>query len=63
MSNVLAFRPASAVRPASNRQAETPAEIVIFPGVRYERGCVPDNVEPKPNAGGGKPSRRGARRR
>lgn len=68
MSNVLEFRPALAGgpvtvgRPFQSRTPEAAAEIVIFPGVRYERVSEPCEPSPKPSRGGrGKSVRRGAK--
>jgi hypothetical protein len=63
MSNVLAFRPASAGGPASSRPASVAAEIVIFPGVRYERRVEDVAPEPEPQRGGGHDARRRSKRR
>jgi len=63
MSNVLAFRPASAGGPASTRPASSSAEIVIFPGVRYERRVEDADTGPEPQRGGGQDSRRRSKRR
>lgn len=60
MSNVLAFRPAfaggsgSQDKVVSGGAASTLAggEIVIFPGVRYERASEPVEPSPKPSRGG-----------
>ncbi|WP_312798142.1 hypothetical protein [Tianweitania sp.] len=39
MTNILNFKPRAESR-AGQRRPETPADIIIFPGVRYERiGC------------------------
>ena len=53
MSNVLEFRPASAGKPAlcSARQ-KAAAEVVIFPGIRYERMAEPPEPSPKPSRRG-----------
>lgn len=63
MSNVLAFRPASAGVPASIRPASSAAEIVIFPGVRYERRVDAADTGPEPQRGGGQETRRRSKRR
>jgi hypothetical protein len=63
MASILEFRqPALQERPASDRQASTrsggatgPADIVLFPGVRYERWAEAPEQPAKP--------RRRARRR
>jgi hypothetical protein len=60
MSNLLAFRPAFAGGSGSHEKdvpggaASTHAggEIVIFPGVRYERAAEPGEPSPKPSRGG-----------
>ncbi len=63
MSNVLAFRPASAGGPASNRPVSVSADIVIFPGIRYERMVEEADTGPAPNRGGGQDARRKSKRR
>jgi hypothetical protein len=63
MSNVLAFRPASAGGPAVVRPASAAAEIVIFPGVRYERRIDEADTGPEPQHGGGRETRRRSKRR
>jgi hypothetical protein len=67
MSNVLEFRPASAggsgsVGKVLQGLASKPGagEIVIFPGVRYERASEPCEPSPKPSRGG-RGKARGAR--
>ncbi len=66
MSNVLEFRPTSAggsgVGKATPSVASKPAsgEVVIFPGVRYERAVEPREPSPKPSRGG-RGKARGAR--
>jgi hypothetical protein len=60
MSNVLAFRPAFAgvsgsqekVVPGGAASKLAGGEIVIFPGVRYERASAPGEPSPKPSRGG-----------
>ena len=60
MSNVLAFRPAFAggsgaqekVVPGGSASTLAGGEIVIFPGVRYERASEPGEPSPKPSRGG-----------
>lgn len=63
MSNVLAFRPASAGGPASNRPVSASAEIVIFPGIRYERMVEEADRGPEPQRGGGQEPGRHSKRR
>jgi len=63
MSNVLAFRPASAGGPAAARPASAAAEIILFPGVRYERMTEEADTGPEPRRGGGQETRRRAKRR
>ncbi len=59
MSNVLAFRPAFAGGSGSKEKVVPGAastfaggEIVIFPGVRYERAAEPGEPSPRPSRGG-----------
>ncbi|MBY0225400.1 MAG: hypothetical protein K2Q28_06305 [Hyphomicrobium sp.] len=60
MSNVLAFRPAFAGGSGSQEKVlsggaasmHVSGEIVIFPGVRYERASEPGEPSPKPSRGG-----------
>ncbi|MGE3914969.1 MAG: hypothetical protein AB7F78_04655 [Hyphomicrobiaceae bacterium] len=45
MATILEFRPSCegpATRPRSQRRRSRSAEIVIFPGVRYERWAEPE---------------------
>lgn len=63
MSNVLAFRPASAGGPVTVRPATDAAEIILFPGVRYERMTEDADTGPEPQRGGGQETRRRAKRR
>ena len=51
MSNVLEFRPAYAGGPAVFPRSGSSAEIVIFPGVRYERAAEPRDPAPAPSHG------------
>lgn len=37
MAHIIAFRPGSSTRSAAPEPVRATAEIVIFPGVRYER--------------------------
>lgn len=62
MSNVLEFRPASAEGAVKGRVSHSAvADIVIFPGVRYERAQDPSEPSPTSSRGGrGKSVRRGA---
>lgn len=62
MSNVLAFRPASAGGPAQLQASHAAGEIIIFPGVRYERRDEPREPSPQPSQGGrGKRARRASK--
>lgn len=59
MSNVLEFRPASAGGPVSSLAPKATAEIVIFPGIRYEKRNEEAGAHSsKPSRGGGSGSRR-----
>ena len=61
MSNVLEFRPASAGGPVPCRQTHATADIILFPGVRYEREAAVEKLNQKTSPGGGKRSRRKAK--
>ena len=50
MATILEFRPATrqaSVPQMKGRLATAPAEIVFFPGVRYERWTAPVETKPK----------------
>ncbi|MDN2568459.1 hypothetical protein N1F89_19715 [Aquibium sp. A9E412] len=49
MATILSFTPRRRPRPAASRPSGKPATVVIFPGVRYERGKQAD----RPAAGPG----------
>lgn len=53
MSNIVEFRTAATPREPSPSvvQLGRPAQIVIFPGVRYERVAYPGPVEPDTRTG------------
>lgn len=64
MSNILEFRVLAGRRgPRSNSVPSCPAEVVLFPGVRYERAAEPLEPSPAPTArnGGGRRTRRGTK--
>ncbi len=58
MSNVLEFRPASTGGPVPVHSSQGGGEVIIFPGVRYER-TAEIAPSPSPKRTGGRSSRRG----
>jgi hypothetical protein len=53
MGNVVEFRPAAAGQPDNTRApTSASADIVIFPGIRYERHVEPREPTPAPSRGG-----------